>query len=232
MIGERTKLAVFDMDNTICDSFVEICFFMKYSEAEREAAYNAHPADWAKEVLKAYESHRIGMSDVENILRRIDMVQGITNVFDKLKADGFDLIVMSGANDLLCRKFLEIRGVDHYFQDFIANPMTYDETTDSFHYIVEESIDCKVPLCGMRICKKSKLDAYLKKYPQYQTVYFFGDGTNDLCGMSLIPQGKGKAFIRKYYSLFDMVTNDKKLRNHIQAEVKYWTDGRDLAEKL
>jgi phosphoserine phosphatase len=54
MFGEKTKLAVFDMDNTICTSFVEICFFMKYTETERERAYNAHPEDWAKEVCKAY----------------------------------------------------------------------------------------------------------------------------------------------------------------------------------
>jgi HAD superfamily phosphoserine phosphatase-like hydrolase len=172
------------------------------------------------------------MADAESILKAIDLVEGILQVFEKLKAMGFDLIVLSGANDLLCRKYLEIHGVSHLFQDFIANPMTYNSDTDEFNYIIEPSFDCKTPLCGMRICKKSKLSAYLETHPQYQTIYFFGDGTNDLCGMSLIPKGKGKAFIRKYYGLHDMISGDKSLARNIEADVKYWVDGRDLIEKL
>lgn len=74
---------------------------------------------------------------------------------------------------------------------------------------------CGLPLCGTAPCKKKEIQDYLSNHPRYDSIYFFGDGGNDLCGMSTIPQS-GRIFIRKDHELHNSIREQPDLARHFQ----------------
>lgn len=228
--NQHPNLAIFDMDSTICESFVEVAFFVDYSQTEKEEAFHVDAHDWPNEVRKAIRRANCTLPQVETILRKLTLVEGIQAVLQHLSAN-HDIIVVSGANDFLCRRYMQLMDCDHYVKHYFSNTLTYDHAAERFSYHEPQFVDCGVPMCGKGICKRTTLQQYLAG-KEYQKMRYFGDGTNDFCGMSALRKGD-QAFVRRYYSLYNFLKAEPHLqKEHLQCEVISWNNGIDVIKHL
>lgn len=227
---QKRTLSVFDMDSTIASFFLESCFFFAVPFDER-LEYREKTMPWPHRLKRAMDRHHVKKAQVDKQLASIDLVEGMKEVFEHLHGQGSELIVLSGANDLLCWEYLRIKGCAAYFKKVIANKLVYDRHADRYHLELPEAKNCGLPLCGRAPCKKHELEAYLRHQKPYESVYFFGDGTNDLCGMSNIDD-TGRVFIRKNHELHQSLQEEEGLLRHFKRKPEYWEDGRDLLTLL
>jgi len=233
----KTKLAVFDFDDTIIDRSLESKEFFAlsklFSNQEFAAEFLANvknktisfPDQW-----KIFnESTNVTKEDVHIALRDYGtMVNVMDKVFQKLYDDHFDIILITNNHKFIAEPILANFNLLRYFAKVFARPSTLTQNgkVENFEKAPENwngCIDCEEKY---GFCKKIVLNQFINTRGNYDQIMYFGDGINDLCpAMSL--GSSDTIFPRKGFKLEEALLSAK-----LRAHVKFWSDGFDILNTI
>ncbi|MHB1434985.1 MAG: HAD-IB family phosphatase [Thermoplasmata archaeon] len=115
------RLAAFDMDGTLVDvasswRVVHDAFDDHNDEALRLFLENRiDDREFIRSDIRKWRAHRprLSTADLEEILGRVPLMPGATELFDRLRSRGVATAIISGGIDLLARRIGRELGVDH-----------------------------------------------------------------------------------------------------------------------
>ena len=158
---------------------------------------------------------------------------------EKLKENGFEIILLSDANSLFAEDILKRNGILHSFAKIFTNPA--EVTTDGLIQIkpfyegyndFDRPFECEQCLreCGEpSICKGRVLDDQIEALRPKQ-VFYFGDGSNDYCAGLVLGQ-TDYLFVRKEMHLAKMLQNADNLVR-LKSKVRYWQDAQEILQQI
>ena len=227
----KTKLAIFDCDDTILDDPIakhQYGFFFPNEELPQHIQDLIEKKDWDNFNLEmAADVNGLNISKneiIETWKPKLNVIKGMDEVLRKLSED-HDIIIVSGTCtyriEIFFEKYQLLKLVDKIF----AKP---SKITDDGKIVVENIPNewggpCK--LSKRAICKTSCIQYFIKDRA-YEEFLYVGDGKNDLCP-SLNLGANARICPRIGYPLEQLLNN-----YCIQADIVPWINGVDLLDKL
>ena len=235
----KTKLAVFDFDDTIKERYIATKDSMlvlltklfpdpkKVEQIWNELKNNVTATHTLWEVLNknadASKSELIEI--IENDGR---LVNGMDKVLEKLSYD-HDIIIVSHNDCALISPFLAKYNLMEFIKEVFAKPIIIN---DEGKFVNKAGLNMGfIPenwsgYCGSELsspfCKTAVLKSYLKDNHEYESIIYFGDGANDLCpALSLCPNDI--ICPRQGFPLEDLLKSDPS-----KAQLVSWNDGSDI----
>ena len=273
------KLAVFDFDATIIkdnsDTYINELIFSRLdnsSSSQDETGEDLIAQDKARlrfpnEIESLYRNHNwptrmnaffkyihdkysITSQTILDELRKIKIEDSMKSLFFKLKENGYDIIILSDANNLFIETILEANDLLDLFRNkILSNPTHFDETgvikIKPYYMVYKEDkkpFDCKVCLEESNepsICKGSMVRTYLNGLISQQGLsldkakvhlIYSGDGKNDYCP-GLFLKSDDYYFPRKGFNLAKLLEKTEN-SSRIVAKIKYWNDANEIINQL
>ena len=184
-----TTLVVFDCDDTLVEGSVEFHAVSIASDDLVETLTTMMNEKDCPETMDYAmgELHRNGHGRDE-ILKRVSTMYvfpEMVNVVEKMrKRQDVDLVLLSGANDVMINAILDKVGIKNAFKRVITNLAHFNDH-GRLHiapYHAHNCTDC-VGLCKGTILREILLEG------SYQCVIFVGDGDNDVCPSMRLSEG-------------------------------------------
>ncbi len=233
---------VFDFDQTIINlnSDSEILPLLsenskKYLEPLYENSTNW--ANYMQEVYKRMKQDKIKIEQIKEIVENLPLNKGYDELFDLIRnnKDKIDALIISGANTLFLKWFIEKKGYHDIFPNYYSNWAREDEDLvikiESHHVHNCESCDksqCKKKILMEHIHQIEGSDHKNNNY-FYDTLIYAGDGENDYCPGTILREND-LFFPRKGYAL------DRKLKkgfaNNLKCKIHIWEDAYKIIDEL
>jgi len=139
------------------------------------------------------------------------------------------IIIISDANDVFIQTFLDNAVSFLNVDKIISNYATYcgDGLTLRPYQVQNE---CSI--CPPNLCKGSALTDYMKTHGPFSTVYYIGDGANDICPCLKLTE-KDTAFVRKGFGMEKVIARGKLKGNDLslKAKIVYWDDANVIKDE-
>ena len=235
----KTKLAVFDFDDTIIDRSLESKKFYALSKLFSNPEFTEEFLSNVKNKTISFpdqwktfnESTNVTKEDVHIALQEYGtLVNGMDKVLQNLYDDHFDIILLTNNHKFIAEPILAYFNLLRYFKEVFARPsfLTQDGKVENFEKVSENwngCIDCENDE-KYGFCKKIVLKEFINSRGKYDKIMYFGDGINDLCAaMSLA--SSDTIFPRKGFKLEEALLSAKP-----RAHVKFWSDGFDILNTI
>lgn len=183
-------------------------------------------------LMEALHGRGIGLSDVEEALRRIPLQPEKICAIKNAHALGCELRIVSDANSFFIKTILDKYGVTSLFTEIHTNPACADGYgrlhIGPFHPLHETPHGC--PLCPPNMCKGTIIDQVrAQSTPQSaKRIIYIGDGIGDYCP-SLRLQARDCILPREGYPLLELLTRNA---STVKASVYPWGSAKIMEEKL
>lgn len=246
----RKRLAVLDFDHTVVDDNSDI------------VARNLIPADqiparvtnlykssgwipYMQEVFHLLHEQQHSAADIRATIEAIPEVAGFTELIRRLHDDfQFDFVIISDSNSEFISGWNRCHGLDNYIRKVFTNPARFDGNGLLLVQPYHHQTNCA--LSSENLCKGAVMEAFVEQAQiAYDTVFYIGDGHNDLC--PILRLGKVDfGCVRRGYRLEKEIqalvesrvkrTNSANGGNDdgqiLDADIIYWDDGHDLLEAI
>ena len=239
------RLAVFDFDHTVVDDNTDIVVrdLVTKDKISSEVSLLYKKSGWTDYMQAIFEilhSNGITRADIKSAVEAIPEVAGIKKLICELcDKHNFEVIVISDSNSEFIRFWCEFHDMSKFIKTVFTNPAEFDEDgllrIRPFHHQTECS------LSSNNLCKGQILENFMQQTQAdegivYDTVYYAGDGRNDLCPVLRI-DSCDFGCVRRGYVLEKEIDNILGNANQdscvkLDAQILKWSDGNELLEKL
>lgn len=234
---QRSVLAAFDFDHTICDGNTDVVVrkLLPDEKIPEDVKVLYKSNGWITYMVKIMEllhENGIDARQIENAIDGIPEVAGIEELLVVLHANGHEIIIISDSNSIFINRWLKSRKLEHVVSRIFTNPAYYNDAgrmrVDGYH------IQDTCHLSTVNLCKGQILMDYVdkrrKQGRRYERIVYVGDGKNDLCPILRLSQ-TDLACPRKGYVLVEKLSKLPRDAT-TKARVVQWDDGRDLRRNL
>lgn len=234
------RLAAFDFDHTIVNDNTDIVarnlIDSKLISNDIKELYTA--SGWIPYMQKIFQllhQNQITMDTIRSSIRSIPEVNGMMNLIKSIRNADFDIVIMSDSNAELIRTWIESNNLCQYFNQVFTNPAKFN--SDGYLQVEPYSHQTDCNLCSVNLCKGSILEKYIKQCQNekniiYQSIYYVGDGKNDIC--PILKLGKMDfGCPRIGYRLdknLEQIREDAEQK--LDANMIRWNDGCDLLKQI
>lgn len=233
---------VFDFDQTIINlnSDYEILTLLSEDSNIHLKPLIEKSTNWAnymQEVYKRMKHDKVKIEQIKEIVENLTLNKGYEELFELIRdnKDKIDALIISGANTLFLKWFIEKKGYHDIFPNYYSNWAHEDE--DLVIKIKPHHIhNCET--CDKSQCKKKILIEHIEQLEGsdhqnkdyfYDTLIYAGDGENDYCPGTILREDD-LFFPRKGYAL------DRKLKKgfskNLKCKVHVWEDAYTIIEEL
>ena len=232
----KTKLAVFDFDDTIIDQSLEAKKFFALTKlfSNQELAHEflekvkKKSISWSDQWLTFNESTNVSKEEVHKALCEYGtVVNGMDKVLRKLHNDHFDIILLTHNNKHIVEPILANFNLLSYFEEVLARPssLSQDGKVENFEKVSDNWNGC-IECDKYGFCKKIVLNEFIQTRGSYDHIIYFADGANDLCpAMSL---GLRDSICPRQGFPLEKELKSRKPR----AQVMFWSDGFDVLNTI
>jgi len=221
-------LAVFDFDHTIVDGNSDIVARDLIKPSSLIPNSKDYINDWTQYMQRVFDTIKSINIPVDQIINNVSLmspVKGIPNLMRLLNKYNVDIIVVSDSNSLFINNWLE----QNKLLDIVLCIYTnIAKIEDDLIKIEPYALQTSCNQCTKNMCKGIivKDHTILKQNKNYNKIFYFGDGKNDLCPIVNLTQND-IAFPRSGYILENLLKS-----RTIQAKVIPWCTGNDICEYL
>lgn len=198
---------------------------------------------YMQEIFHILHSNGFRQNQIQETIEAIPEVQGLVHLIRQLHDEhNFDVIILSDSNSEFIRIWCQRHGVEPYIHKVFTNPARFDDE-DGKLLLQPHHHQTSCSLSSQNLCKGAILETFVAEAGQtvaeYETIFYVGDGQNDLC--PILRLGKNDfGCIRRGYSLEKQIV---KLQNTDGSDEKqppavtdgtllYWDDGTDLLSSI
>ena len=223
-------LLVFDFDHTVIDDNVDtsVCKLAPGGDIPDTVRSLYSDDGWIEfmgAVFRHLHQHGVSAEKIKKHVETLPLSPGMQELFDYIRTIGqYDTIIISDANSVFIKSFLEHQNLDSLVSQVFTNPAEYN--SDGCLMIENYHTQDWCPLSTVNLCKGHILQDYIRCRSQggvvYSRVIYIGDGSNDLCpGLTL--RAQDYLLPRKGFSLW------KKLE---KMRVKQGASGRQVTASV
>lgn len=228
---------VFDMDHTILSENTDerVLELLKDSTLDEVMAKINKMNNWAHSmqvVFDAMQAENVKVSEIERVVKEIDLNPGFREVFNHLEAnrDKFDMVLMTGGNTIYVEWVLEQHKLKNLVQHVYCN---ISHIVDNTYVKIRPYHVHSCDRCDKAQCKKEMFTEHLQKLEdsdKYKRLVFVGDGPNDYCA-SLVLRENDVLFPRKNYPLYNMLYNQGLIKT-LKCDIIPWADGKVILDTI
>lgn len=221
-------LAVFDFDHTIVKKNSDIVARDMIKPPSLIPNSKDYPNNWTGYMQKVFDTLKnieISADQVLNEVSLMEPVKGIPKLMKAFHKNNVNIIIASDSNSLFIDNWLKQNKLSETVLSVYTNP---GKIEDGLIKIKPHTMQTMCEQCTTNMCKGSIVKEHiaLKINTNYNKIFYFGDGENDLCPILKLTRND-IAFPRSGYTL------DNLLKSHVvQAEIIPWGTGYNICEYL
>lgn len=220
-------LAVFDFDHTIVDGNSDIVARNIIVPPALIPNSKDYPQNWTQymqQVFNIIKNINIPAQKIIDVVSLMGPTDGMLKLIRSLNKNNVDIIVASDSNTLFIQNWLKYNKLLEAVSCIYTNPAKIE---DDLIKIEPYELQHACTMCNINMCKGTIVKEHLSRTDKkYDSIFYFGDGKNDLCPVLKLSQ-TDIAFPRLGYVL------DNLLKSHTTlAKVKPWSTGDDIYEYL
>lgn len=249
----RKRLAVLDFDHTVVSDNTDIVARDLIAAAKIPARVTElyKSSGWIpymQEVFHLLYANGVRASDIRASIDAIPEVRGFTDLIRQLHDQHhFEFVIISDSNSEFIGGWNRRHGIDQYVRQVFTNPAGFDGDGRLLVQPYHHQTGC--PLSSENLCKGAVMEAFVEAagIGAYDTVFYVGDGLNDLCPMLRLGRADFGC-VRRGYRL------EKEIRpwmmddagakvaegaaangdgqRQLDAEIIFWDDGHDLLQAI
>ncbi|KAG7298354.1 hypothetical protein JYU34_017969 [Plutella xylostella] len=225
------SLAVFDFDRTVVDDDSDATIIRRLKERQPPPEWDSTNHDWTPYMSDVFEhAFSAGLSQ-EDILASIACMRatpGLPELFTKLAANGWDILLLTDANTVFVKHWLKTHELDHCITSIITNGAFFESGRLHIEPCMRQAACAR---CPANLCKALALHTWCKDR-QYDRIVYSGDGRNDFCPATTLP-ASSTVFARRGYPLDDLIRATLASPTpQVKAKVVYWDDCHRIIEEL
>lgn len=232
MTKVRKFLGVFDFDHTIIEdnSDVVVCNLLSDSipQQTKKLAETGQWTAYMRDIFSLLHKQGISEEMIRSAIVEIPPVPYFLLFLNKLKEMDCDVIIISDSNAYFIDEWLRSNNVKCCIDAVYTNPA---EFVYGRLNITEYHFQDWCSQSGINLCKGYVMGKHLEEQKnqgiEYSTVFYVGDGRNDLCP-SLKLRENDLVFPRIGYPLLNLVKSSEE----IKALVTPWSTTNDILATL
>jgi len=129
---QQKDLYVFDFDNTIIEEDSDHCFYELFEGGQLppKIASQYDETQWTAFMNTVFEySHSIGIKaeQIKSCIEKCSLVPGMKELFQKIKAKGSDIIIVSDANTYFINWLIAKNNLEEYISAVFTNPCRIED---------------------------------------------------------------------------------------------------------
>lgn len=194
---------------------------------------------YMQEIFHILHANNFRGTDIRNAIESIPPVNGFIDLIRQLHVEhNFDVIIISDSNLEFIRMWNRHHDFDKYVRKIFTNPAQFDDDERLLVQPYHHQINCK--LSSENLCKGDVMESFVSEAAtlatEYETIFYCGDGQNDLC--PILRLGKQDfGCVRRGFRLEGEIQRlteigDGDGSSRLDANILYWTDGVDLLESI
>ncbi|OQV20206.1 putative Pyridoxal phosphate phosphatase PHOSPHO2 [Hypsibius exemplaris] len=233
-------LVVFDFDQTIVDvdtytTVAQMAPLRGHALPEQLATAPKREGwvEYIHAILQFNYANKITSEEIRMKLQSLPLVPGMPELLEYLRANRlrlYDTVILSDANMCFIQWILEKFRLSDCFLRVFSNPAEVDEKGHLLVGRYHEQTDCQ--LSPKNMCKGRVLQEWMAERERvtgiaYESVYYVGDGENDLCPGKRLT-ARDIFFVRRDFPLARKLVESP----DVQCAVELWSDGFDVMKRL
>ncbi|KAF6023393.1 hypothetical protein EB796_018310 [Bugula neritina] len=234
MAKPQKILLAFDFDHTILDGNSDVQVQKLHNGPLPDAVTKLYSGrDWNHYMAAVFDLlHRqnISAEDIRQNILSLSLVSGMKELFDHLRQDMFEVIIISDANYQFIDWHLRENQFDEFIAQIYSNPAKFDENGKLNLEFYHRQNWCD--LCSKNLCKGSVLEKHVAQRKSsgtsYSRIFYIGDGNNDYCP-SLRLAEKDCVFPRIGYALHRRIQENT---SKVKAQVVPWKTASTIMEAV
>ena len=232
LIIKNKVLLLLDFDNTIVKGFSDekVLALINNEELIREILGEGK-ASWAEVMQRGFvqmKKENRTISQIKEIIENLEFNDNFYELLEYIKKNSelYEAVIMSGANTLFLKWFIEKNRLDSVFKNYFA---LNAEVDDEKLIKIDNCHQHSCPDCNISQCKQKLVSDFLIG-KEYRNVIFVGDGHNDFCAGKYLGE-ENYLFPRIDFPLHKLV-NDSNMKKKIKCKVLSWINGLNIISFL
>lgn len=228
-------LAAFDFDHTMVNDNTDtvVASLLNPGDIPPEVI-SLSKTGWTKymqAIFALLHQAEIKPARIKKTVVEIAETAGMVKCLKTLRANNFDLIIISDSNSQFIRDWNDAHDLTNDFAQVYTNPAHFDERGMLVLKPYERQTDCN--LSAVNLCKGKALSEFISrrredKNIRYEHVFYVGDGMNDICPALRLSEADF-ACMRIDYSMDKRIKKVAADNNLVlRAQTIRWTNGLDL----
>lgn len=237
----KKRLAAFDFDHTIVNKNTDLVArdLIQVDKIPAEVSNLYKQSGWIpymQAIFNILYSNAISKDQILNAIAEIPEVPGILKAIDQLCQMNFHVIIISDSNSVFIEKWCNENGLIQNITETFTNKAQFNTSGKLEIVPFHHQTDCQ--LSSENLCKGKVLEDFIDmqkhKDIYYDTVFYIGDGQNDVCPALRLKLGD-YACARIGYKMekdLDLRRISKTSKLKLNAEIIRWSDGNDLITQI
>ncbi|XP_047330688.1 thiamine phosphate phosphatase-like protein [Impatiens glandulifera] len=224
-------IVVFDFDHTMIDDNSDTWIVEKmgltsvFNQLRRKLPWNS----LMDKMMEELHSSGKTIEDIAECLKQIPMNSTLISAIHRLKSIGYDLRIVSDANQFFIDTILEHYGLVGCFSEIITNGSFVDDE-GRLKILPYNSLDLPhgCSLCPSNLCKGLVIDKIQASMVKGEKIIMYiGDGGGDYCPSLRLVEGD-YILPKKDFPLWKKINGAHNSSILVKAMIQEWVDGEEL----
>jgi len=227
-------LAAFDYDHTVVDDNTDIVARALIDpnlipDRVKQLYKSSGWIDYMQEIFNLLHANGKTRPEIEHAIRQIPETPGMIECFENLVANEFEIVIISDSNSIFIDTWNQGR-IASFVSEIFTNPAKFEDngrlSLKPYHHQTECSLSSE------NLCKGQILEDFIERRKAqgqtYESVYYIGDGRNDICPMLRLGENDFACPRVGYLCEKEIEIVARKVSKELQASMFRWNNGKDL----